>query len=71
MINDEPLEAIDPKKFYTTDEVAEFARVLPRTICGYCQQGVFAKASKFGKRWLIPGSDVLRIFSSESQPDGM
>lgn len=54
---------IDPSRFYTVSEVAPLLRVTERTVRKYCGEGVFPNAVRVagGRRWLIPGLDMLEL----------
>lgn len=54
---------IHHSRFYTVSELAPLLRVTERTIRKYCAEGVFPNAVRVagGRRWLIPGVDVLEL----------
>ncbi|MCP4674773.1 MAG: helix-turn-helix domain-containing protein [Deltaproteobacteria bacterium] len=47
---------------YTANELAPLLKVTKRTLRRYCEEKVFAHATKLGCQWRIPGCDVLAIF---------
>jgi hypothetical protein len=65
------LRAIRAGRLYKVEEIAPLLRVTGRTIRKYCIEGVFVNALKLegGRRWLIPGADVISLCPSLVQPD--
>lgn len=54
---------IEPAVLYTVEELAPVLRVKRRTLRNYCAERVFPNSLKIagGRRWLIPGADVLAL----------
>ena len=50
-------------RLYKVEELALLLRVTERTIRKYCAERVFANAIKLGggRRWLVPGADVIAL----------
>lgn len=48
--------------FYTLQETAEILRLTEHTIYLWCRSGKL-KASKPGRKWLIPASEIQKIIN--------
>jgi excisionase family DNA binding protein len=62
-------EEVPVERLYTTEEVAELARVSPATVRWWRHQGTGPKGVKFGRRVLYRDSDIKEWIDARLQDD--